>query len=194
MGNISQIVKTVYNEYISYFGEPDLSTRFGGNEPEKEESHLPGIIDVFVWLADEEVDITTFATIGMSDKPMKGTNFRAELHFSIRGTLTENEISTVSVFMANVAVYPFIQDVYFDWLQLLSNPGEIPCFDKATSLLFHPAFVENGWDKINTDEQDVKILNLVPITEDERILMKQEGFGALARHFEQSNIDLFERR
>jgi hypothetical protein len=194
MGRPSQIVKSVYKEHINRFGEPNNSVRFGDGEPVKGEEHLPSFVDVFIWKSDEEVDINTFSTIGMSDKDMNGADFRSELHFSVRGHLTDAEITKINTFLANISVYPFIQDTHFDWFQLLSNPGQIPCFDKATSILFHPAFIENGWDTIENEEKLVKILNVVPITEDERQIMKDKGFSALAEHFEKNNIDLFQRR
>ena len=194
MSRASQIVKSVYREYINRFGEPDSSVRFGDGEPVKGKEHLPSFIDVFIWKSNEKVDINTFSTIGMSDKDMNGANFRSELHFSIRGHLTDVEIAKINTFLANISVYPFIQDTYFDWFHLLSNPGQIPCFDKATSILFHPAFIENGWNMIENEEKLVKILNVVPITEDERQIMKDKGFSSLAEHFAKDNIDVFQRR
>jgi hypothetical protein len=194
MSQPSQIVKSVYKELINHFGEPDNSVRFGNGQPVNGEEHLPSFVDVFIWKSDEEVDINTFSTVGMSDKAMSGADFRSELHFSVRGNLTDAEIKTICTFLANISVYPFIQNTHFDWFQILSNPGQIPCFEKATSIIFHPAFIENGWDVIKNKEKLIKILNVVPITENERQLMKDKGFSALAEHFEKNNIDLFNRR
>lgn len=194
MGKASPIVKAIYKEHIHYFGEPSNSIRFGSEKSIEKEEYIPGLMDVFIWQSDEKTDVTTFSTIGMSDKPMINADFRAELHFAIRGYLSEDEISKVAKFLANVAVYPFIENIYLDWLHILSDPDLIPCFSKATSILFHPAFVKNGWDTIKTNNITVKLLNIVPITEEERLLIKKNGIHKLFDSFVKNKIDIFARR
>ena len=190
----SKLTAKIYREHVEHFGEPDKSIRFGGETCIKGEEHIPSLIDIFIWLPDKDIDITTFATIGMSDKPMNGTEYRVELHFAIRKNLRENEISKISAFLANLAVYPFLRNTFFDWYHILSNPLEIPNFKTANTILFLPAFVENGWDTIQFDKQTIKILNAVPITNVEKEIVKNEGVDALYSYFETERIDIFTER
>lgn len=195
MEKASKLLKTVYQEHINRFGEPDSALRFGGKEPLSGEEHIPDFIDILVWEPDEDIDIITFATVGMSDKPMPGAAHRAEVHFAVRGNYSREEISKTAAFLANIAVYPFLQNTSLDWLQLLSDPGEIPSFTEAEFILLHPEFVEGGWATIEEPgEELVKILNVVPITGQERDIMKTNGFDALCDFFEKQKIDLLTRR
>jgi hypothetical protein len=77
----SPIIRQVYREHIEHFGEPDDSVVY---EDHDAPHGRPARIDIFVWRATAEIDITTFATIGMAAAPMSGADHRAELHFSIR--------------------------------------------------------------------------------------------------------------
>ena len=190
----SKLVAKVYREHIDHFGEPDKSLRFGEETCVEGEEHIPSLLDIFIWLPDKNIDITTFSTIGMSDKPMNGADYRVELHFAIRQNLQDNEISKTSTFLANLAVYPFLRDTFFDWYHILSNPLIIPNFKTANTILFLPAFVENGWDTIQSENQTVKILNAVPITDTEKGIVKNEGVNALYSYFETEQIDIFAGR
>lgn len=190
----SKLIAKVYREHIEHYGEPNESIRFGGDTNAKGEEHIPSLIDIFVWLPNEDIDITTFSTIGMSDKPMNETEHRVELHFAIRKNLKETEISKISTFLANMAVYPFLNNTFFDWYHILSNPLEIPDFETANTILFLPAFVKNGWDTIQFNKQIIKILNVVPITNIEKEIMKNRGIDALYSYFESEQIDIFKGR
>lgn len=190
----SELIRTVYREHIDKFGEPDNSVVFGGGEPIKGEEHIPSRIEVLIWRANEDIDINVFATIGMSDKPMNGADYRAELHFAVSGELTDAEISKICTFLANIAVHPFTHNTHFDWSYLFSSPEPIPCFDSATAILFYSAFTDEGLETIDNAEKLVKILNLVPITEDERLLMKDEGIDSLTDYWDENDIDIFQRR
>lgn len=135
------IVKQVYREHIENFGEPDDAIVYEDHDA----SHRrPARIDIFVWRASAEGDITPFSTIGMAASPMSGAGHRAELHFSIRGRLDSAAIGTTSKFLANVAMYPFLNDTFFDWWHKIRDPGKIPLFTSATAVLFHPRFVKTG--------------------------------------------------
>lgn len=162
----TKILTEIYHSYIGHFGEPDSSICFENDQTKK---GFPERVDVFIWDADEEVDITTFATIGMADQPMSNES-RCELHFSIRQELSDSEKHEVATFLANVAMYPFYNETYLDWWHKLNNPGEIPIYKTAQALLLHPAFIEDGYDTIETSEGYVKIINLVPITQQEQEL------------------------
>ncbi len=187
------IVRQVYKEHISKFGEPSCSLRYD-NPPHYDDEVYPSFIDVMVWNADEEVDITTFVTIGMSEKKMKGADYRAELHFSIEGKLKQSSIDKITIFMANVALYPFMNSTHFDWWHTLPNVNKIPEFKSGCGLLLHPAFVEDGWDVICTEESHVKIMNLVPLTKYECDIAAEKGIDCLLDYLVENEVNYFKPR
>jgi hypothetical protein len=182
------IVRQVYREHIEHFGEPDRSIVYEDHDAPQ---GRPSRIDIFVWQASAEVDITTFATIGMAASPMAGADHRAELHFSMRGHADAASIGETSKFLANLAIHPFLRATSFDWWHKVLTPGRIPLFSSATAVLFHPRFVAAGWDTIEFDGALVKILNVVPITPDE---YQMRPLSQLLDHWTRSGIDLFAPR
>lgn len=189
----TSIVAQVYREHIDKFGDPFRSVRYE-NPPSDSDDIYPSFIDVMIWSPDDEVNITTFSTIGMSEKKMRGADHRAELHFSVEGLLNDELMSQITLFMANVSLYPFMNDSYFDWGHTLPNIDSVPGFPAARSLLFHPAFMEEGWDLIATDEADVKIINIIPITKDEHVLSKEKGINAMLDYMDEQGISFFTPR
>lgn len=189
----SQLLRSVYREHIDKFDEPDDSIVFGGNDPIKGMEHIPSRIEVLIWRANEDIDVNVFATIGMSDMAMNKVDYRAELHFGVRGELVDDEIFDICVFLANLAVHPFHHNTYFNWFHLFSNPGPVPCFSKATAILFQPTLTEGGWDRIETEGKLVKILKVIPIPEEERLLMKDKGYPALFDYWADNEQDLYQR-
>ncbi len=165
----SPILQKVYHEHIEHFGEPSSSTFF---DDAKQTEGFPNRVDVFVWDADSKCDMTTFSTIGMAALPLPKASHRAELHFAVRRSLGRKETRDVSRFLANLAMYPFQIGEPLDWWHTLSDPGDIPLFETTKCVLLHPRFVEDGWDSIATDEREVHILNVVPITREEKDLRK----------------------
>jgi len=160
----STIVKTVYDEHIRNYGEPDESFVFEDPEPAL---GVPGRIDIMAWNTDDPNDRPTLSTIGMSDKPMKGANHRAELHFAIRKQLTKEERKKLGQFLSNLALYPFLTNSYFDWWHTISDPGNIPFFHRAIGVWFLPPFVPQGLARIKVESTEIRILNVVPVTKEE---------------------------
>jgi hypothetical protein len=161
----SAIVRHVYREHIEHFGEPDESIVFDDDHAVTHTpAQMPARIDVFVWHPGPELDITTFATIGMSYQPMAGAAHRAELHFAVRAKLPPSDVQACAVFLANLATYPFHTETHFDWWHKLNDPGNIPLFSNAKSVLLYPRFVEDGWDEIPHNGTVVKLLNVIPIS------------------------------
>ena len=193
MNDSAKIVMQVYHEHISKFGEPARSVSYE-NPPSDSDDIYPSSIDVMVWSPDNEVNITTFATIGMSEKVMQGADHRAELHFSVEGTLGTELTSEITMFMANLSLYPFMNNTYFDWGYTLPGIGKVPGFPAAGSLLLHPAFMEDGWDLISTDDAEVKIINVIPVTQKEYMLSKEKGINAMLDYMDENNISFFQQR
>lgn len=191
----SDLVRKVYFEHVDHFGEPDNSIRFGDGTIREGEEHFPPVIDVMIWRPDDSVDVATFSTIGMSERPMPGADFRAELHFAVRRkSFTAEEEHQIALFLANLATYPFHYKTCLDWWHSLRDPGSIPLFSDGMSVLLHPSFVEDGWDTITHDEQEVRLLNVVPITSEERQLKNNSGIDALFDRWADIDIDLFAPR
>jgi hypothetical protein len=160
----STIVKTVYDEHIRNYGEPEESFVFEDPEPAL---GVPGRIDIMAWNTDDPSDTVTLSTIGMSDKPMKGANHRAELHFAIRKRLTKEEMEKLGQFMSNLALHPFLTNSYFDWWHTIADPGNIPLFHRAIGVWLLPPYVPQGWAKIKVESTEIRILNVVPVTKEE---------------------------
>jgi len=187
----SALVRAVYFAHLEHFDEPDHSIRFGDGTVREGKEHFPPVIDVMLWRANDSCDITTFATIGMSERPLTGAKHRAEIHFSIRATLSETDEHKVALFLANLATYPFHYGTHLDWWHSVRDPGTIPLFSEGMSVLFHPRFVDDGWDTIVHEGQTVKLLNAIPITQEERQLKNDSGLNALFEVWEKLNLDLF---
>jgi hypothetical protein len=189
----TELVKAVYREHIERFGEPEKSIRYD-SPPSNDTDIYPSFIDVMVWPPEEDLIMTTFSTIGMSEKPMVGAEHRVELHFSIAEKLNEDLIGKITIFLANLSLYPFMNSTYFDWWHTLPNVGQIPGYESTTSLLLHPAFVKDGWDIICKEGTNVKILNVVPITKEEQVLSKEKGINDLIDYLYDNEISYFDRR
>ena len=183
---LAPILQQIYREYMANFGEPTHSIAFDDG---KQVDGFPNRIDVFIWEPDDECEMATFATIGMASLPLPKASHRTELQFAVRKTLDQGQIMDVSRFLANVAMYPFQIGEPLDWWHTLSNPGKVPLYSTAQCLLLHPRFVEGGWDTIATDEACVHILNVVPITKEEKDL---RNISAILDRLE--GVDLFEPR
>ena len=191
----SDLVRTVYFEHVDHFGDPNHSIRFEDDTKCEVGAQFPPIIDVMIWRPDDSIDIATFSTIGMSERPMGDANFRAELHFAIRReSLTEEEEYQIAIFLANLATYPFYYKTHLDWWHSLRDPGRIPFFSEGMAVLFHPRFVVDGWDTVTCDKQEVRLLNVVPITQEELQLKKDSGLDPLFDRWTEMNIDLFTPR
>ncbi|WP_035615173.1 suppressor of fused domain protein [Haloferula sp. BvORR071] len=160
-------LREVYREHIDHFGEPTDSIVFDDRVPC---AGYPERIDVLIWDADDDCDMTTFATIGMSSIPLPNAIYRAELHFAVRRHLDANGKQELGRFLANLAMYPFQTGEPLDWWHTLRDPGSIPLYQAASSALLHPRFVDEGWDTSMIGDQEVRILNVVPITPTERNL------------------------
>ena len=161
-----QILKDVYQFYLDLFGAADDFYKFKDKEESK---HFPKRIDICVWHADEECDITIFTTLGMSSIPMIDGH-RAELNFAIRKKLSEEEIKEVSDFLVNFAMLPFHYKNKMDWWDIIPVGKDIPLFKSTEHIVLHPKFSEDATDLIRADRRDVKIFNLIPITNEEKDL------------------------
>ncbi|OJT20829.1 hypothetical protein BO221_28395 [Archangium sp. Cb G35] len=184
------IVRAVYEAHVKDYGEPDARLVFDASTSATGTPPLSRT-EVCIWRANDEVDVTSFLTVGMAERPMPGkAGLRAELHWGIRASLSEDEEHRAARFLANLACYPWQIEVTLDWWHTVVDPGSIPLFPHCSSVLFHPAFVETGLDCIQHEGQTVHILFVVPITRHERELVRR-GARELIGHWDQEGVDVF---
>lgn len=177
-----EVVREVRALLVEREGKPSAVREFDDGP-----AGAPRRIEVLAWTAKRETSVTLLQSVGMSALPMSdGT--RAELRFVVRGVPDARELETCATFIANVAVYPFVNATRFAfWEKLRTAP---PLFPSCTGVLFHPRFSPNGIDAFQTSSGEVKVLHLLPITEREAALAPD----ALHDDFAARGIDVFARR
>jgi hypothetical protein len=182
----------LYHELARLFGEPDDCWVFDPAEaPKPNELQL---LHVPAWLADDRCDVTSFNTLGMSNRRMKGADYFTELHFAFRGSLPEQERLQVARFLADVALYPFIYERKLDWKEVITNPERIPKYPGCRHLMLHPRLTDSGIDQLDDREGPVKLLYAVPITPKERHVLVEHGERAFRAYLAENGIDLLTDR
>ena len=185
--SVAPILRDVYAAYLTQWGKPSRAIEFeGASAPDATAPSLPGL-DVFIWQAADQDDVTLFATIGMSATAMTGARHRAELHFAVLGPLSAESEQQAALYLANLSRYPFDHDTHLDWWHKIEDTGAIPEFTGFRAALLHPKFADTGLDTIESGEGLVKILNVVPLSPDEAT----KSPDALLKHFEDRGIDIF---
>ena len=188
----SNLTKHIYLDALDHFGESDESFSF--EDPPPPGSNWPKRIDVFAWKPQIDLNMYSFSTIGMSDVPQGDKKLRTELHFAIRDNSLDINLKRVAVFMANLASYPFMNNLYLDWGHTILSPGIIPYFEKCSSVMFFPAFVKSVWDTTRFDDMEIHYLNIVPLTMNEISHKNKNGPNSLYDYFDENNIDIFQDR
>ena len=146
-------------------------------------------IQVCVWPADDNCDVSTFATLGMSEREMLGSGVsRVELHFAIRAFVTQDQAHQVARFLANVAEYPFENELRIDWWHRLRDAGNIPMFPGKRRLLFRPPFTEGANGYITWASESIRFLYLVPLT-DEQAEVLSRGKDAYEQYLIDNELD-----
>jgi hypothetical protein len=147
------------------------------------------------WHAGEdEEDVTSFFTLGMSERRMKGADYLSELTLAVRGAISAKDRRNLAGFLADVAEYPWDWDRKLDVWERLVNPGTIPLFPDCPHLLLAPSFGEVPFNRFAAPDDDVKILYVIPITAKEGHLLKEHSRDAFLDHLEEHAIDLFSPR
>jgi hypothetical protein len=194
MPGIPEVTKTVYGDFIERFGEPDLALMYDESSAKAARPlHLESVM-VMAWRPTGDLDMTTFATVGMSARDVPGANHRLELVFSIAARLDEATERRATRFLANMAQYPWDHERALDWWHILRNPGPIPGFPGCSAILFHPKFVESGCDHVHFGEMAVHLLNVVPITELERQRAVEDHPQRLMEKLRDDGVDVFRDR
>ena len=183
------LAKDVYHYYISVWGEPNQFISFYGDE-----TSIPGHfdrMDVAVWSANAECEVTTFVTIGASaDLQPNGCESRfTEYHWAIRAHLDDQQVNECAKFLANVTEYPFSNKTSVDWWHRLKSPGDIPLFPNAVALLFRPPFSEDADGELDLKHGKVRVLYLVPLQTEADQVISDHGIDGYLDYLERNEED-----
>lgn len=151
-------------------------------------------VHVGIWDPDKHCDVTTFATLGMSERVVPGADYRVELSLGCRAPLSAAERRQLAAFLANITEYPFMYGRKLDWWERLANPGAIPNFADCTQVLLAPMFGEDDFRTFPEPDTDVKMLSVVPITPHENHILAEHGRRAFLDYWEESGVDIFSPR
>lgn len=143
-----------------------------------------GVTHVAAWPADARCDVTSFHTLGMSNRRMSGADYFTELHWPIRARLKKQQRLEMARRLADMANYPFQYGLKLDWWEVITNPGPIPHFAGCRHMLLHPRLTEQGTDEIDHPDGAIKVLYIIPITPQERHLLIDHGRDALREHWD----------
>lgn len=186
-------MKRLYHYLVEHrWGEPADLIVFDGSL-----AATPGALEavsVGIWDPDAECDITTFATLGMSERVLPGADYRVELSLGCRSRLGSAERRQLASFVANITEYPFMYGRKLDWWEKLTNPGSIPVFRHCTQILLAPMFGDDEFRTFPEPDADVKILSVVPITPRENHILAVHGRKAFLDYWEESGVDIFSPR
>ncbi|MFL6657243.1 MAG: suppressor of fused domain protein [Massilia sp.] len=173
------------------WGEPSTIQIY---DRSKTVSRAPLRFHVVAWNADEECDVTTFMTVGMSELLMPQSDYRVEMTLAVRGELTQDQRIGLADFLANLAEYPVMYDRRLDWWERLINPGVIPAFPACSQILIAPPFGDDPFERFPSPDDDVKLLWMIPITAREGHILKTQGRSAFLDYWEAEGVDIFSPR
>jgi hypothetical protein len=163
------VLRDVFNDYRARWGEEDDGFLF-------EDEHGPiSRLEVLVYRPANATDVTAFATIGMAGQEMSaapgpGGGGRAELHLRRRGELARIQERNIALRLANLAVHPFRTEAQLNWGHLIGFGEDFPTFPGCQAVFLSGPLSAGGLDYVRTSVDDVRIINVVPITEAEREL------------------------
>jgi hypothetical protein len=186
-------MKRLYHYLVEHrWGEPADLIVFDGTG-----AQTPGALDVVhvaIWDAGGDCDVTTFASLGMSEQAQPGADYRVELTLGYRGPLPPEVRRQLVTFVANVTEYPFMHRRKLDWWERLANPGAIPGFPDCTQVLLAPMFGADEFRTFPEPDSDVKLLAMVPITPHENHILADHGSTAFLDYCEREGVDIFAPR
>jgi hypothetical protein len=178
-------MKRLYHDLVEHrWGEPADLIVFEGSR-----AAVAGALEqvhVAIWDAGGDCDVTSFMTLGMSERPMPEADYRTELTLGVRGTLTSKVRRQLPVLLANLSEYPFRWRRRLDWWERLVDPGAIPGFPGCSELLLAPMFGDSEFTHFPAPDDDVKVLSVH--------ILKDHGRQAFLDHWERTGVDLFSPR
>lgn len=181
-------MRNIYRHYADKWGDSEHLIWFDPSRASKA-TRLPRF-HVAVWIADDDVDVTTFVTMGVSDVELQSCDrSRIEFHWAVRGHLSADEVHLGAQYLANLAEYAFDHERCLDWWHQLKNPGAIPLFPQATALLLRPPFADDDDGDLCFDGDHVRTLFVVPLNDEQAHLLSRDGPEAYVHHLERNQLD-----
>lgn len=175
-------------QYRQNFGEESAFFKLQGSDRQD----LPQDIEILLWHPDSHSDLSTLATLGLSDRATANGE-RVEMHFAYEGQLSREGESEMVEFLANLALFPFLSGQAAHWWQVIELDGEIPYFKGKSALVFHPPFHDEGWAFAESTQGPVRILNVVPLSIDEKTLAIHHGIAPLVERWQKEGFNPFQR-
>ena len=151
-------------------------------------------MEIAIWRAADETDVTVFNTLGMSELRMQGAEHSVELNLGIRGRLEPATERPLSAFLANITEYPFANGLKIDWWERLTNVPAIPAYPGCHQVLLAPSFADDEFSWLETPAEPVKLLYVIPITPRENHILASHGQEAFLSYLDEEEIDLFTPR
>jgi hypothetical protein len=108
--------------------------------------------------------------------------------------LSRNDRHRLAVFLANLAAYPFTNDLKLDWWESLRSPGAIPAFADCTQVLIAPSIHDDAWSRFAPPDDDVKLLHVIPVTRTEHHVLQDHGRESFLEFVEERGVDIFAPR
>lgn len=186
-------MKRLYHHLVEHrWGEPTDVIVFDGREAATPGAHET--VHVAIWDPDRNCNVTTLATLGMSERPMPSADYRVELTLGCRGCQPAEQRRRLATFLANITEYPFMYDLKLDCWERLASPGAIPAFPDCTQVLFAPMLGDDDFRTFPEPDRDVKLLAVVPITPHENHILAEHGRESFLSYWEESGVDIFAPR
>ncbi|MDQ3033126.1 MAG: DUF2199 domain-containing protein [Myxococcota bacterium] len=177
----------VFDAFHARFGEEDDGIRFDGRDATSPPP-VP-LVDVLIWRPSDSRGLTTFVTLGMAAQPMPSSAMRAELQMTIRDVWGPDSERSIAMFLANLCCYAWDIGAALDHWRTVGNVGAVPLFPGCTAVLLRPPLV-GPEDDISTRSGPVRVLQVMPITQQERTLGR-DGRAAIDAYFRSKGIDPF---
>ncbi|MEY9932739.1 hypothetical protein ABH926_007390 [Catenulispora sp. GP43] len=129
-------------------------------------------LDVFIYRPADPAGLTTFVTVGMSTGPMPAADGteggRAELWLSRAGLLAPEDEHQIAMQLANLAVYPWKTGRAVSWAQIVGFEQDFPTFPGCQAVFLAGPLLADTPDWLDTCEGRVRVITVVPITQEER--------------------------
>ncbi|MFC8236353.1 suppressor of fused domain protein [Streptomyces sp. NBC_01724] len=161
------IVRDVFHRLQEELGEEDAGITFENGPGPLDR------IDVMVHRAADSSDVTVFTTVGMSVESMPSrdgrTGGRAELRLFRRGHVEPQDEGLIAMCLANLAAYPWTLGRALGWGEVIAFPDDVPTFPGCRRAFLAGPWTDEQTDSIQTSTEAVRVVNVVPISESERV-------------------------
>lgn len=174
----------LYRLQMNFHGAPTAMAVAG----QATDPQLPRPLFIARWPEDSK-GVHHFSTLGISNRMQPGTSDSIELHFACKIAPDDPDLEMIPWLLQTVADDPFENQQALNAGHIMRFEG-IPGFPSCMCLLFLPAQLSNGTNRIVDDQGPIHFLDIIPLTESEATLAAAQGAAALLEHFDREKIDL----